>query len=297
MITEARMCDPKEGNMNNHMKAEKWSFKRHYLCKFTIPEELKIVERYKNGETFSNMAEELGASRHSLWEFATKVYGVESYQTSGYPTLYDINTEAFEDIDSEKSAYALGLIVTDGYIHMDNNEIHFTSTDKEQIDNLKQCLDCTQAPYVSEPRTGEINGRPVKGRKKIYQLCFGPEKVCQDFIQYFAPKSSDRDNIPREVKKSEYVKHFVRGVIDGDGCISGGVYITGNRGILEDTQEILISRLDINKTKLHKKNGKSSSYDLQIKKQKDLERIYNWLYESANYYLSRKKDKFSKLIN
>lgn len=278
------------------MKAESWCFKRHPMCNFAILEELKIVERYKDGETFSSMADELNVSRNSLWKFTTKVYNVKPYQTSGYPTLYDINTEAFENVDSEESAYALGLIVTDGYIHIKNNEIHFTSTDKEQIDNLKKCLDCTQNPYVSEPRTGEIDGRPVTGRKKIYQLCFGPEKICRDFIQYFAPKSSDRNSIPKEIKGNEYVRHFVRGVIDGDGCISGGVYITGNRGILEDTQEILISRLDINKTKLHKKNDRSSSYDLQIKKQKDLESIYSWLYENANYYLSRKKNKFSKLV-
>jgi len=284
-------------DMNQHMKAERWDFKRHYLCNFTIPEELKFIERYKDGETFSDMAKEVGVSRGSLWKIATKVYGVEPYQTSGYPTLYDINTEIFEDIDSEKSAYALGLIVTDGYIHINNNEIHFTSTDKEQIDNLKQCLDCTQEPYVSEPRINEIDGRVIAGKKKIYQLCFGPEKVCRDFIQYFAAKSSDRNSIPREIKENEHVRHFVRGVIDGDGCVSNGLYLTGNRGLLADVRDILISKLGINKTKLSKKNNRSESYDLQIKKKGDLKNIYHWFHNNTNYSLPRKKDRFSELVN
>lgn len=279
------------------MKAENWNFKRHHMCNFTIPKELEFVERYKDGETFSDMAKEVGVSRGSLWKMVTKVYGVEPYQTNGYPTLYDINTDAFEDIDSEKSAYALGLIVTDGYIHMDNNEIHFTSSDKEQIDNLKQCLDCTKKPYVSEPRTSEINGKVVAGKKDIYQLCFGPEKICQDFIQYFAPKSSDRNGIPEDIKDNKYVRHFVRGVIDGDGCVSGGLYLTGNRGLIADVRDILVNNLDINKTRLNKKSGRNNTFDLQIKKKADLEKTYNWFYEGADYYLSRKKDRFSKLIN
>lgn len=282
--------------MNNHMQAEVWNFKRHYLCNFTISKELEFVERYKDGETFSNMADELGVSRNSLWKIVTQIYKAEPYQTRGYPGLYDINTEAFKEIDSEESAYTLGLIATDGHVYLARNQINFDSTDKEQIDNLKQCLECTREPYVYEPRISEIRGHKVEGKKKVYKLRFGPKKICDDFMQYFAPKSSDRNSISEEIKNNSYVKHFVRGVIDGDGCVSNGLYLTGNRGIIEGIREILIDRLSINKTKLNKKSGRNDTYDLQIKKNSDLEDIYNWFYNDANYFLSRKKNKFSELV-
>lgn len=282
--------------MDNHMKAEKWNFKRHPICNFTIPEELEFVERYKKGETFSNMADGLGVSRNSLWKIVTRVYGTEPYQTRGYPGLYDIDTEAFKEIDSEESAYALGLVATDGHVYLARNQINFDSTDKEQIDNLKQCLECTREPYVYEPRTSEIDGKAVVGRKKVYKIRFGPKKICKDFMQYFEAEKSNRNSIPRVIRNNEYVRHFVRGVVDGDGCVSKGLYITGQRGFLEDLQNIFVENLGISKTKLHSKSANSHTYDFQLKGRHQLARAYRWLYNNSNYSLSRKKGKFEEII-
>lgn len=278
------------------MKAESWNFKRHPKCSFTMPEELVFVDRYQAGDSFQDIAEDVGVERQTIWKTVTRVYSVEPYQTRGYPGVYDINTEVFKDINNEKSMYALGLLATDGFALADRKQLHFNSVDKEQIENLKECLNLTKDPLVREPRNGYARGRKIEGKKKIYQLRFGPPQVYDDFLKYFPPKSRDMNGIPGTIKDNEHANHFVRGVLDGDGCASNVLCFTGKYGFLEDVQAVIITNCDIGKTGISPKNNSSDTYDLRISGRKQLDRVYKWLYGDANYFLSRKKAKFTELV-
>lgn len=278
------------------MQSERFNLKRHPRCNFTILEELEFVDRYQSGESFEGIAEEVGVNRQTIWKIATDVYDVEPYQTRGYPGLYDINTDVFEDINNEKSMYALGLLATDGYARVDRNQIGFYSTDKEQVENLKKCLECTKEIRTRKPRDGEVRGRPIHGKKNVYVIYFGPERVYNGFLDYFSAKSRDINDVPSEIKDSEYSHHFVRGALDGDGCVSDGVYFTGHMGFIKDIQNIIIDGTNINETPLHKKTNWGSAYDLRIKGKVQLKRVYNWLYKPANYFLTRKKDKLEDYL-
>jgi len=283
--------------MNSHMQVETWNFKRHPMCNFTIPEELEFVERYKNGETFSDMAEEACVSRGSLWKLVTNIYDVKPYQTRGYPGVYDIDTKALNKIDDEESAYALGLLATDGHALKDRNQLEFDSTDQEQVENLKQCLQCTQEAYIKQPRTTTIRGEVVKGKKELYVLRFGPKEIYDGFLRFFAGRKYNRNEIPESIKQNSYVNHFIRGFMGGDGCVSDNILtFTGHKGLLEDVQDILIKNCDIGRTKLQPKQNNDITYNLQVTGKKQLARVYQWLYNDATYYLTRKKDSFEQLV-
>lgn len=274
------------------MKTERWDFKRHYLCNFTILEELGFVERYKNGETFSNMAKEAGVSRGSLWKMVTQVYGIEPYQTSRYPSKYDLDTDVFSDIYNERSMYLLGLIYSDGHIGPKQKILRFVTTDKEQMENFKACLG-TNKSYLNIPAKD--------GFKKQYRLNIAYRPMINDLRNYVPDLSRDTKSINKEIVKSNYFGHFLRGFFDGDGHVTkngGQVIFTGNKSLMKNLREIIQFKYDLNASSLNKITGGFiedslvDTYHLSYYANKPCKTFYTIFYDNAKYYLSRKKEVF-----
>lgn len=282
-----------ELSMNNHIKAESWNFKRHWQCNFTIPEEIEMVERYKSGETFSNMAEELGTNRGTLWKIATEQYGITPYQTSGYPGKFDLNIDVFSDFHNEKSMYVLGLIYTDGHISKGRERLHFVTTDKEQMENFRECLGSTHNYFTI----------PAKDKcKKQYRVAISYQPMIDD-LKKLVPKSSlETKTIEPKVVNSNYFNHFLRGFFDGDGSVSKDgkqVVFTGNYDLMRNLSGIISDKLGIEQSSISKVKGatfpsKRDTYHLGYYKVKHFRRFYDFLYNKADFFLSRKKEIFEQ---
>ncbi|MEN9622252.1 MAG: hypothetical protein RLZZ67_686 [Candidatus Parcubacteria bacterium] len=109
-------------------------------------------------------------------------------------------------------AYAIGLIVSDGNLSKDGRHLNFTSKDLDLILTFKKCLNLS-------------NSIGIKGRgenmlcKKYYFIQFGDRNFYQ-FLNSIGIYSAKSRTI-RSVKVPDlYFKDFLRGCIDGDGCIS-----------------------------------------------------------------------------
>lgn len=97
----------------------------------------------------------------------------------------------------------------------------------------------------------------------------------------------------------------MRGYFDGDGCIYKRSKITGvnvftvvgNKNFINEYKNILFK-------KINKKNDVKLRYcptnpdiaSLFLGGNKQIEKIYNFLYNNANIYLERKKNKFEEII-
>lgn len=278
-------------NIKQHMKSERWDFKRHFRCKFTIPEELEFVKRYKNGETFSSMAGEVGMSRNALWKMVTKVYGVEPYQTSGYPGKFDLDVNMFEHIHNEKAMYALGLIYSDGHISRERERLHFVTTDKEQMSNFKSCLGSTHK-HFTVPAS--------KNNKKQYRIAISYEPMIKDLMNYVPKSSKNTKNINKEIANSEYFGHFLRGFFDGDGSVAkegGQVVFTGNKELMSDLSYIIENRYNLKSSGLNPitsttYESNKETYHLGYYKIRACKKLFEIMYNNANYCLSRKRDVF-----
>lgn len=111
---------------------------------------------------------------------------------------------------SSKVAYAVGLITTDGNLSPDGRHINLTSKDKEQVDNFKFCLGLKNKI-----------GRKSRGgdrEKKYYVLQFGDVIFYRWLVDLgLMPNKS---KIVGALKiPNEHFFHFLRGCLDGDGCI------------------------------------------------------------------------------
>lgn len=279
-------------NIDQHRQAEIWGFKRHSRCGLTIPEEKDIATRYLNGETFSDMADELNMSRNWLWRLATNVYGVETYQTTGYPKQYDLDIDTFKNIHSEKPMYALGLIYSDGHITQDKYTLTFASIDKEQVENLKNCLGSTHKPYVA------YKDDPDKSTQ--YHLEIGYEPMIDDLTEYVEEMSKNQYDINQEIVESDHFNHFLRGFLDGDGSVgkeSKNIVFTGKKELMEDLKESIRINYGIEDSGMSKVVGghikkDSDVYHLSYCKVNACRKLYKIMYDNAEYFLSRKKDAF-----
>ena len=92
-----------------------------------------------------------------------------------------------------------------------------------------------------------------------------------------------------------YDRHFIRGLMDGDGCIQkkgGNVSIVGTKMILEKIKDIIVDALHIDcKIKdLPKDKYKDVTKNLTITKKKDVKIFLDWIYKDAKMFLVRKHD-------
>jgi hypothetical protein len=106
-----------------------------------------------------------------------------------------------------KLAYATGLMVTDGNLSSDKRHLSFISKDKEQVENLRKCLDLTVGlKKVSSKARGSLYYRVQWGDVQLYNffLSIGltPNKS----------RTIEKVDIPNKL-----FEDFLRGCFDGDG--------------------------------------------------------------------------------
>ncbi len=112
---------------------------------------------------------------------------------------------------SNKFAYALGLLATDGNLSPDKRHVVYTSKDESLILIFKKCLGINNI-HVGRKSSGIIMEKKyfvvqigdIKFYKFLEKIGIGPKKS----------KTIEKVNIPKDL-----FFHFLRGCIDGDGSI------------------------------------------------------------------------------
>lgn len=119
--------------------------------------------------------------------------------------------EGFFDKLNEESSYLLGYIYADGNIHWNPNKSYWALTitasakDKSHLERLRNLLS-SKKPLLYSPKTNS------------YRLIANSKKLCQKLMGLgVIPRKSLTINFPALPK--EQIRHFIRGVIDGDGNV------------------------------------------------------------------------------
>lgn len=108
---------------------------------------------------------------------------------------------------SSKTAYGVGLMVTDGNLSKDGRHIDFTSQDKEQLNNFKKCFNLdTPISYKTSGYTG----------KKVSRLQFSDVVLYRFFVDVGMMPAKTKTIGSLDVP-DEYFFDFLRGHLDGDG--------------------------------------------------------------------------------
>ncbi|RKY31708.1 MAG: hypothetical protein DRP74_04220 [Candidatus Omnitrophota bacterium] len=106
-------------------------------------------------------------------------------------------------------AYAVGLITSDGNSSSDGRHFSFVSKDTELIETFKRCLSLKNK---IRPKTSGYSN------KMYYKIQFGNIKLYKWLLNIgLMPNKTKR--LSKIVIPDKYLPDFLRGHIDGDGCI------------------------------------------------------------------------------
>ncbi len=248
--------------------------------------------RYCAGESAQVLASELGVSPSGLRKILRR-NGVQVRTRSEARTRYHHNPAAFEDIDTESSAYWLGFLAADGNWQRrgDGQAQLFVSLhtkDREHVLKLRAFLQSNHPIH-------EIHfHNPPRSQAR---LVIRSDKLCADLERYGVTQRKSATLRFPELRDG-LVRHYIRGYVDGDGGVyvridkTGPRYsfsVTSNRQFLDQIQGFLMQACELRRTKI---DGSSMSNPLYGKLvyggRQQVTRIACYLYRDATVYLDRK---------
>ena len=248
--------------------------------------------------TVKQIGDALGLSKRCTMSIF-KEYNINSKRKN----RYTLDENYFEEINTQQKAYILGLIYADGYVGNEKfNNISLTQKEYKLLFEVKKELEFTGIIRLGNKGSFE-NSKPG------YVLNFSSKKVANDLrkLGLYPKKYLTIDKIPNI--RDELKRHFLRGYFDGDGSISKYIhkfkktnkeysYVKGKMCIIatEKMLEDFIKTFNIEHYYISQSKTKEMKY-IQIESKKELNRIYNLMYEDCCICNMTKKEKWDNLIS
>ena len=249
---------------------------------------IKVKELCEQHKSINAIAKEIGCS----WDTVNRDIKSMNIKITKYvnqTTGNGISPNLFNEILDEESAYWLGFLYADGSIRTDRNEISFTLKESDK-DTVEKYHKWTGNQNNIVERITKRNNKEYKS----YCSSFSSAAVKQNLIKLgCVPKKSLILTFPSEHQvPRQFIHHFIRGYIDGDGYIQYDlqkhkyrIVVCGTLDFLTGIQQTLL----ITNNSHIRKNIEENIYTLNIEQKKIVERIMELLYNDATIFLPRKK--------
>lgn len=256
--------------------------------KFSEDKEKEIVRLYvEENKNTNEIAKIFGTYNTSIRRvllrnnIEIRSYGVAQRKVQ----LEDIKSkEGTKDFD-----YFLGLLATDGCVTNNAIVLDFSEENKELLDYWNEFLGNKCNINVSIHKVFKV---------PQYRISFKNPEI-KEYLANFGIK--ERKTFDLELSYINW--DVVRGIIDGDGCVSEAnngstlkISITsGCRKFLEQVQKFY-DQYNITSYLRESDRNLNPTYDLMVYKSEDIIKMYEYLYKDAHYFLKRKEMKFGPLL-
>lgn len=245
----------------------------------------------KNTYQISNY---LGISR----EIVSKYLKLNNIEISNQK--YKFDEHYFKNIDTANKAYFLGLLYADGCIFLNKNScaVSLKKEDDYILEKLKNELKSNKPLYVKK-ETLIKNTNYLSGIHSKLEL---NSKILTNDLQSLGmtPNKSLTLKFPSFIE-NKYMKDFIRGYFDGDGCIYNSqnrimLNFVGSEFFCKELCFWLENNLQIKV--IAKKEKRGNSWYFFILKIKEVIKFCEFIYEDKNCLkLNRKYLKYINYIN
>jgi len=245
--------------------------------------------------------------KHGSFLEISKVTKINSHRISKYFYQYGLNElyplfntcdENFFERDTEEAWYWAGFIAADGSINKTVLDIALCSKDIEHLKKFKVQIKTSKEIVLRPPTTSYYNDKSINSTE-CCRLMVASKKIVTDLKKWnIIPNKTLIYSLPDELLIHPMIRHFIRGIIDGDGCWRikdkkhnlHSVELCGTYKICEQINNIFhINNLISQNYSPHKVNF-SKAYAIAFNSQKDLEKIREFLYKDSTIFLQRKFD-------
>jgi len=209
---------------------------------------------------------------------------------------YQCDEAFFEVINTEEKAYWLGFILADGYINLNNGprlEIGLKNTDEPHLKLFQQHIQ---------------SNHPIRHRDynncQSSTLTIYNKKLVEGLIKHGITQAKSLTALPYTDLPYELVRHYIRGILDGDGsvycykCTSKkrnttqlcrGIRFYGTKAIIDYIVKQLIA------SKISKADGKCL-YCTDYTSCKDIVYVAKYLYSDYTVALPRKVEVLRSIL-
>lgn len=257
------------------------------ICKIALQEYLQTPEKDRSltklGNKY-NIKRQILSERFKKW----------GYEIINQQNRCRMNASAFDNINTEEQYYWLGFMFADGNISSEGYriEVRLAIKDLNHLEKFKNFLKLT-----TEIRTGTCNGYGFCHlsirNKYMWNVLNNLGCTPQKSLTLKFPKISF-------FKTKENILHFIRGYVDGDGCLC--TYSNHEKTSIRTelnivgTQSFLTSINNIFKNKGYIRNKNSKNYEnksFSLSFSDSISRkLSRLLYENSTIYLDRKYNKY-----
>lgn len=262
--------------------------RKQHIINLALEEYLNTPEEERS---LTKLGEKYGVKRQTL----SKHLKDKGFEVINYQNRLRCDETVFDKIDNEEAAYWLGFLYADGNISSTGNrlEVRLSIKDLFHLEKFRKFLKLS-----TEIRTGIYNGNgfchlSIRNKhlwETLDKLGCHPRK---SLILKFPKLNIFKGNI------KELVLHFIRGYVDGDGCLSiykrnTGVIATelnivGTESFLKTINHIFKDRGYISNKSCNNWDNKAFQLKFSFIPSR---KIARYLYENANIYLERKYKKY-----
>ena len=197
------------------------SISKNNIKEFDFRKEDDIANAYEQGYSMKTISD---ASDYTEWE-VRKILLSHDVKIRGLNNKGERDESFFNIIDSPEKAYLLGIIQTDGNIRLTESSASVTVTQHKDyswyLDDMLHLL----SDYVSKTSDKNCNQLTIGSKKiakRLSELGIVPNKS----------KTQTDENIDTlwSAIPDHYKCDFIRGLIDGDGCVR---YFVQKKGVNE----------------------------------------------------------------
>lgn len=275
----AKELNISETTLYYRFKKNNFKFKeRGWACKINVKKENEdnIIKLYNNGYS-SNKLSKMFKLNQSIILKILHSNSIKIRDNSESKREFNANHSFFSK-QTEESCYWAGFIAADGCIYENSLIINLQSRDILHLEKLKKILN-----------SNKIIKCKKRKKDKFWYVSFkiGSKELANDLLNNFniTPKKSLILEPPNLIN-NELIRHFIRGYLDGDGCINNkkknSVSFAGTRKFLQWIKENLQNNIQgIGNPKIRDlKNNKVKTISFYGKIQSP--KIIEWLYNNSN---------------
>lgn len=250
-----------------------------------ISEDLQsqIRELYSQGMGRRLISKKLGVSGTCVMNYCKK-FGIRRLPSDAMAFVsnreHHPNADFFDVVDTQEKAYWLGFIIADGSVSKREHTLNLTTTkDGAHLEKFARIFDVpvkfknTNPSYFVEIYSTRIV-------RAVIRLGVKPNKTVNEDGCVF-------DHVPVNLRS-----HFLRGVLDGDGCLritkkgQLKIYWSGHIRVVGKIRSILVGCLGVHPVAFGFQGDFYSS--VVWHGNRVVKRICDYIYQDANVFLSRK---------
>ena len=251
-----------------------------------------ICERYRQGESMESLAARYQRGTIKPIKRILAQSGVALRTNDEAIHKYHCNYHYFDQIDTPNKAYILGFLYADGCNYMNDK----TAVYHWQIELQRQDADILRAMMAEIEYNGKLREvtHHYKDRDDVDSVMFYVcnRHMCEALCRVGVHPYKTYNTAWPEWLPDHLAPHFIRGLLDGDGCIHsrGHVSIAGTGNLIDPMRKVIERILGID-TKLDYCNNPGCTVACRINTG-NAKRFLDWIYKDADLKLQRKYDRY-----